>query len=209
MFARRLIEIALSSIVAATGLFYVVAEGRAIVQTGAPFASGPALGLAPETRLAALHRCDTAMSGPGFGMQAELPRRAIAGACSDLAAGILDDAPSHGFAHLIAATAAATAGDTVSAARHLTASQDFAPFEGWLAERRLLLLAPRIADADTAGLVARDATALLHTETGAALLIGLARTSVPLRDILLDKAERLDPAERRRMFRLAHQSAIP
>lgn len=89
-------------------------------------------------------------------------------------------------------------------ADHLAASQSYAAHEGWLAERRFLLL--RAADPVLRDrLLPADIAVLLTTKSGARLLAGTLATPSRLRDLVLAQADNASPADRRRLLNLVRQ----
>lgn len=205
---RRLTEIACAAALVLAGLASLVPELRAATSNLPPDPGLAATDLAPGLSLAsrqnALFRCDRAMAEPGFALLGDLTRQATARACADLAVRVLRDAPSHGFAHFIASTAARAQHDTALVAAHLAASQRLAPFEGWLAERRFLMTLQTGPDAQR-DLLPADVAALMTTQAGAEMLA--AALSSPQRDIILMTAERSSPADRQRLLNILRRQA--
>lgn len=205
---RRLTEILIAVALIVAGLGAGLSESRALVAARAPGLPSAPLhaGLAAESRNATLMRCDRAMAAPGFPVQGAVTRQRIALTCADLARLVLDDAPSHGFAHVIAALAADAAGDATGMAHHLAASQAFAPQEGWLAERRFSLI-DRAAPALRTRLLPAEIGSLLTTQTGAEMLARAVSTPTPLRDIVLDRAAAASAPDRQRLITLLKRQA--
>ena len=134
----------------------------------------------------------------------DLSRQAITRACLDLARRVLRDAPSHGFAHFIAASAASARGAAAQMTDHLAASQAFAPYEGWLAERRFILIGQ--ADPNVqARLLPAEVAALMTSQAGAERLVGALASAQ--RDMILRQAERASPANRHRFVNIARRQA--
>ena len=117
---------------------------------------------------AVLMRCDRAMAVPVSRLQPEIRQLTTAQACGRFADATLAAMPTHGFAHLIAARVTGVEGDVAAQSTHLARSVEFAPFEGWLTERRFVLVA------NTAGFGPQDlppnVAALLTTQSGAEML---------------------------------------
>ncbi|MGB5558219.1 MAG: hypothetical protein WBN04_09435 [Paracoccaceae bacterium] len=211
MLAGRLPEIAFAAALCVAGVAGLLADTRALAAIpGMALADAPrSAGLALTSREGALFRCDAAMTDPGFSLQAELPRNAVARACADLAALVLRDAPSHGFAHFIAAVAAQARGTAGRVALHLTASQHFAPHEGWLAERRFLLIG-QAEPALRARLLPKEVAVLLTTQPGAEMLAGSLvgpLAAAPIRVIVLAEADKASAADRQRLLNILKRQA--
>ncbi len=199
LFDRRLIEIALSAMLVAAGLAGLLAEGRAAMggDLSAP------IGLSADRKLTALFQCDRAMALPALALQSAQVRAGIAARCAARAKTVLEDAPAHGFAHLVAAAAS---DDLQSVGDHLAASQDAAPHQGWQAERRLLRMAsgsPGLRDR----LAPAEIRTLLTSETGTALVLSLAQNAPGLREMMLREAKTLPAADLRRLLRLWRDGA--
>jgi len=132
--------------------------------------------LAPAWSLNAIQNtllaCDHAMSSPYSDFQIASDLRATASACAGFARRVISWAPTHGFALFVAAQAANIDGAPEIQASYLGKSQKFAPFEGWLAERRFALRSKQIFDPDVAPDLLLDAemSTLLTTQSGAELL---------------------------------------
>ena len=182
--ARRLTELALSA------LLCLAAGGLLLA------GSSPAGVQMREDRLRA---CDAAMTGARFAVQSAPVRARTAAECGDLAAAVLQDAPSHGLAHLVGAMAALAADDRLEAVEHLTSSRRFAPWEGWLAERRFLLI-QGFGPAAQERLLPAEVAVLLTTDSGVALLAGSLAEPGVLQQVALTAAERASPADRRRFL---------
>ena len=80
--------------------------------------------------------------------------------------------PTRSLSHLVAAQAAQANGDLTARDTSLIKSQAFAPYEGWLAERRIALLVNQrqsetVKDSDQ---FKADLSTLLQTQSGAELL---------------------------------------
>jgi hypothetical protein len=90
--------------------------------------------------------------------------------CSRLANHAIALMPTYGLAYLVAARAAHVFGDDTAATGYLSASQEFAPFEGWIAKRRFIFAANQLG-AETVSL-SRDLANLLTIQSGAELVAG-------------------------------------
>ena len=87
---------------------------------------------------------------------------------------------------------------------HLAASQAFAPYEGWLAERRFILIGQ--ADPNVqARLLPAEVAALMTSQAGAERLVGALASAQ--RDMILRQAERASPANRHRFVNIARRQA--
>ena len=162
-------------------------------------------GRAPDTKMTALMWCDHAMAEPAFGMMGAMTRKRTAAICADLSTAVRVDAPSHGFAHFIAAKAASAVDRPDRMANHLIASQTFARHEGWLAERRFLLLNQAGPELKQRLLPAEIAT-MLASESGARMLAG-ALDDPSLRDVVLDVATTAPVHLQQRLLTLVQRKA--
>ena len=201
MTTKLLPQIIFASSLLVAGFGCLVIEARALIAGSLPgtdVAATAPLGLALTTRHEALFRCDEAMAEPLFSMQGTIPRETTASYCWVLAQRVLRDAPSDGFAHFIAAASADVTGDADRMTYHLTAAQSYAPYEGWLAERRVLLVA-RSDPARWDSFLPADIAVLMTTQTGAELLADLLTADLPLRDAILAEAEQASTLDRQRL----------
>lgn len=203
---RKLTEVACAAALLVAALACLLPEMRAAMTNNAPGLGFAAAQLSPgitlTSRQNALFQCDRAMTQPGFDLLGDLSRQAIAGACQDLSRRVLRDAPSHGFAHLIAASAASASGASLQMTDHLAASQSFAPYEGWLAERRFMLIGQ--ADPDVqALLLPTEVSVLMTSQAGAERLVGALASAQ--RDMILSQAQRATPVNRQRFVNIARR----
>lgn len=210
MLLRRLPQITVAAILFVLGASVAVTEARAVVSGRTagvvPGESIPLPGMSADAKFKALMHCDRAMAEPRFSLQSDPSRRHVGDLCAGLSGLVLDDAPSHGFAHFIAAASAVALGLPERAADHLAASQSYARREGWLAERRFLLLRT-IEPAVRNRLLANEIGVMLTTQNGAFILAeALAGPSV-MGSAILAEADEASPADRQRLLNLVRRKA--
>jgi len=184
----RYIEIfgllALSAV--AGGLLW--AEQSTFRATGNPDFSNPAVVLAqiPEHPLslrasrAALLFCDDAMAVVQTAFQTRTSRQDVAARCRSLAAKIVRLTPTDSLAYLVAARAENYLDNWDLARANLALSAEFAPFEGWLAERRFVFAVNSLNGALSAD-QSVDIRTLLTTQSGAELLADYYQSRPELR----------------------------
>jgi hypothetical protein len=144
--------------------------------------------------------CDRAMSLPLARLQPERQQMIEARRCGDLAKDVLADVPTHGFAHLIAARAAGVFRDDVAQLDHLRLSVAFAPFEGWIAERRFVLAANSAGFGEAT--LRADAATLLTTQSGAEMLSRYFFRRPGLREMITSTVDRAGQGEQQRFLNL-------
>lgn len=116
--------------------------------------------------------CDRQLSVPLAYLRPKSETLAIAVTCAEIAAKIATKMPTHGFAHFVAALAAHHRENQLLRDTLLETSANFAPFEGWLAERRysLIMNARDATSVESSSNLANDIATLLTTQSGAELL---------------------------------------
>ena len=119
-----------------------------------------------------LMSCDRAMSLPVAYLMANAERSNTADYCYATAQNIIAKMPTHGFAYFVAALAEHHREKFSSRKSLLEKSATFAPFEGWLSQRRYVLaMNPRKSELPPAtNQIEHDIATLLTTQTGAELL---------------------------------------
>ena len=117
------------------------------------------------TQTAVLEMCNNALIAPISSVVAPDVYAGIATRCRDTAQEITRQVPAWGLSRFSEARAAAALGDIPAAQTALELSARLAPNEGWIAQKRVLLMLdlPETAALDT--LFVRDLTLLLSTQT--------------------------------------------
>lgn len=152
---------------------------------------------------AALAVCLRATSGNDRLFQPKSQRQETALICGNLAGQVLDRMPSHGTAFLVAAQ---SAGRPENRAYFLEQSQRFAPSEGWLAERRIVLALQE--DALDSRYAQKDLQLVLTTQGGAEFLAKLYLAQPETRDGLTAAVlSTPEPIRRRFVNQLSKQKA--
>ncbi len=186
----------------ASAVFMLRAEAGAFAGVGAKGVIDelPARPFSLRAYHAVLMRCDRAMAVPLSRLQPENRQLTTARACGGFAEAAIAAVPTHGFAHLIAARAAGVANDGAAQSKHLARSIEFAPFEGWLAERRFVLAA------NTAGfgqqVLTPDAAVLLTTQSGAEMLSRYFFRRPGLRELITSALSQATQSDQQRFLNL-------
>ncbi len=190
----------------------LVEEARAGLAAGQPGADRTGRALATVERQ--LLACITGLTPPASRLRTGGELRAISGACGDLAGRVLGTMPTHPSAHLVQALVRDRANDPSGRDRALALSAAYAPFEGWLAQRRFALA---VAASDTGtqdgGQAAPAATpalrsdiaTLLTTQSGAELLARYYVLRPGVRDVIAAQARLATPHDQTRFLNQLRQ----
>ncbi len=157
------------------------------------------IGLSLQSTGRQLRQCLDRLMPPLVSVLPDTERRRSAQTCARLASDATARMPTHGLAWLVRAAALQAMGKTAQARRLLAASARFAPFEGWLAERRFALA---IASGTSSSLapLKKDTATLLTTQTGAELLSHYYVQAPQTRRLIADMAGRASAQERTRLL---------
>ena len=131
----------------------------------------PRRGLSLQADAVMLRACDAALAGRIARLQPEAAERAVAQRCARLAAEARAATPWSGAALHVEALSAQRLGDAALAGRLLQLAQSAAPFESWLAMRRVKLARALSGAADAPASEAADRLArqVLRADLGALL----------------------------------------
>ncbi|MCR8723855.1 hypothetical protein [Frigidibacter sp. ROC022] len=171
----------------------IPALGRATVEPPASF----------RARRELLDSCDRGLRGPYGAFQPVELRQGLVQTCARAADSILRRSPTDSMAFLVAAEAALQAGDRPRFLGDLALSQRTAPAEGWLAQRRIDLIAPQIAASAEPGLqqIARADLRLLFLSPAYIPFLARLHDSHPaLQPLITAVAETVRPAQQRRFL---------
>lgn len=151
-----------------------------------------------------LMECDWLLSVRFAAFQPAVRRNGAATTCMDVALASIRSMPTHGFAQLIAARAAAISGDIPAARAHLAKSVRFAPFEGWLAERRFafVLLDQPFPSGQNNPELRHDLEVMLTTQSGAELANRFFRSRPATRQLIRSGVEAAAARDRQRFLNL-------
>ncbi|MEE9428105.1 MAG: hypothetical protein V3V25_08160 [Paracoccaceae bacterium] len=147
------------------------------------FRPGP-LSLAANHNI--LRKCDALMTAPLALFQPEIDLQKTAASCADIATRVTSWMPTHGFAHFVSAQSAHHLGDTTAREMSLDLSQQYSPFEGWLAQRRFSLISDQPQAWNAA--FQFDISTMLTTQTGAELLANFYVFKPQTRTVLTETA---------------------
>lgn len=157
-----------------------------------------------------LMACEKNMSPPRqfFMPAADLRFQALK--CGKFAKNVIAEMPTHGLAYLVAAQAENHLNNMMSRDFFLEKSRSNAPFEGWIAERRFLLLAaPKNRGENTVnGIGDRDIATLLTTQSGAELLAGFVIKRPETRPQILAVAASASPKNQDRLSNILIKMAV-
>ncbi|MBV1903592.1 MAG: hypothetical protein KUG58_08160 [Marinosulfonomonas sp.] len=129
----------------------------------------PDIGLSNRSIQLALRNCDVELLPSVSAFRTSRHRLATAQICSSIAYGALQKIPTHGFAHYISAASERELGNLSESLRSFRKSIKYAPFEGWIAERRFVH-AVNSGDTEVMDVLQPDLATLLSTQSGAELL---------------------------------------
>lgn len=162
------------------------APDRALA-VGEPWARALSSKAIQQTLLA----CDRSMSSPLSNFQTAADLQGTAATCADFASRVTGWQPTHGFAYLVAAQAAHIRGARAQRDELLEKSRGFAPFEGWLVQRRVsLIINQRSADKSALDYqLDADLSTLLTTQSGAELLAAYYLHRPDIRQLLASVTE--------------------
>ena len=171
--------------------------------------------LQPAISIRATHQTlsmwDRSMSSPMANYQSSAQLLATAANCADFASRVAGWMPTHGFAYLVAAQAAQIDGEHDNRARLLEKSRLFAPFEGWLAERRVGLIANQITPVPDVhpSPLSIDIATLLTTQSGAELLATIYLRRPRFRTLLAHVTAQASPQNQTRfMHQIQQRQAV-
>ena len=138
--------------------------------------------------------CHDTLTGRAAKLQPETALKRISEYCMEQARKALKSSPSSTHAHYVFALAAFSLGDNSAANTALRASQQYGPYEGWLAKRRFKLALTLGDGLDSVGKAAFDADigALLQSRNGRAFIAAYYAARPSLRDKIIAIAESLD-----------------
>lgn len=149
-----------------------------------------------------LMRCDRALTAPINEDQPDAPPPKTHQKCRKIAENTLILMPSHGFAHLIMARLTSKTSDQEIQRVHLINSTRYAPFEGWIAERRFILAANKIDWHANDRLMRRDLGVLLTSQSGAEFLSDYYVSRPEMRSMISSGVGLATAADRRRFLNL-------
>ncbi len=182
-------------------------ELRAGLSAGQPRGIRPGLALATVDRQ--LLACITALTPPVSRLRTGRELRMTSESCADLAGRILATMPTHPSAYLVQALVSDRARDRAGRDRALALSAAFAPFEGWLAQRRFAL-AVAASEPDAQGgaptapapdpVLERDIATLLTFQSGAELLARYYVLRPGVRDLIAAQAGLASPHDQTRFL---------
>lgn len=121
--------------------------------------------------------------------------------CSTLASRILRTAPTHSFAHIIAAIAAYPDAGRDVFEFHMSRSQQFGRFEGWLSQRRYFYLS-RLVRPEASPLLERETATMVTFQQGAETLASELLRSPSMQPIILSAVKVSDPIYQQRFINL-------
>jgi hypothetical protein len=153
--------------------------------------------------------CDSGLRGPYGAMQPKDLRDRMAERCAGLAMAILRRSPTDAIAHLVRAEAALYDGDMAGFAQALTLAQRNAPSEGWIAQRRIdlvAMVAGPVPDPLRAGLDA-DLALLFGTPEYLRALALIYQQRETMRPFLTAAAELQPPEVQARFLALLRSAA--
>lgn len=165
------------------------------------------LALSLRATHATLQRCERALSPPGALIEQGQVLQGNARACQQIANRILSSTPGHSYAHFIVALSAYHLGQAGSMGTHLAQSTALAPFEGWLAQRRLSL-AFGVADQQTFPSTGSDIGTLLTTQAGAEFLARFYMHRPKIRGAIAQRLEQATASDQTRFINLLKKARV-
>lgn len=151
--------------------------------------------------------CIAALMPQGWELHTSRARDGTLAHCREYAA----RATAGGDVALLQALVAFRRGEDAAILAGLAAAQAAAPYQGWQAERRLVLLTATRAEGldgpDWQALAATDIAALLHSQSGAELVARHYRQKPDMRALIAAALNRAEPANQRRLLNLLIREA--
>lgn len=158
----------------------------------------------------ALESCDTAMNGITISLVAREARARMAAQCLTFAQGLLAEAPSLSFAHLVTAQAANLLGRSALLETSLISSEATGGGLVWMAQRRTNLAFPNWDDLSPSAQAAltRDIARMAQSSVGRPALADIYLRNPDRRDLIAATIEDLDEQTQQRFVSMVRQQGL-
>jgi hypothetical protein len=125
----------------------------------------PAVGLSYDSQASALSDCDSALMSIGTDVRATIRAKSIGASCEAMSAGLTTSTPVNSYAWLVRALTSASLQKEDEAVRSLRMSQTTAPYELWIAAKRVDVIEKFGLQQKVADLYSFDLAALLNSRS--------------------------------------------